>query len=160
MTLVAQGTMNKSNFGDLLEPGLRKIYFDELAQLPTMYDNIFHVFGSSKQSESDSGVSGLGQLVQADDAEALTYESLQQLYDVSYVHKTYKKGIQIERELYDDDCSGHYLTKCEDEPKASITYKVKIWMMKQCVNSQERLLKMVLNWVGLLVHWKAREAFN
>jgi len=88
---------------DILEPGFRKIFFDELAQLPTMYNEIFHVYDSSKQQEYDSGVSGLGQLVQADDAEALTYESLQQLYDINYVHKTYKKGIQVERELVDDD---------------------------------------------------------
>jgi len=48
---------------DILEPGFRKIFFDELAQLPTMYNEIFHVYDSSKQQEYDSGVSGLGQLV-------------------------------------------------------------------------------------------------
>jgi phage major head subunit gpT-like protein len=103
MALVAQGAMSKTNFGDLLEPGFRKIFFDELSQLPTMYDQIFHVMNSSRQQEYDSGVSGLGQLVEASAADQLTYESLQQLYDKNYVHKIYKKGIKIERELYDDD---------------------------------------------------------
>ena len=95
--------MNKTNFGDLLEPGFRKIFFDELAQLPTVYDQVFHVLNSSKQQESDSSVSGLGQLVEASDSESLTYESLNQGYNKAYIHKTFKKGIKIERELYDDD---------------------------------------------------------
>ena len=103
MGYIAVGSMNTSNFGDLLEPGFRKIFFDELAQLPTMYDQIFRVGASSRQQEIDSGVSGLGQLVEASSADQLTYESLQQLHDKNYVHKIYKKGIRIERELYDDD---------------------------------------------------------
>jgi len=74
MAVAAWGGANRANFGDLLEPGFRQIFFDQFASLPTVYDKIFKVNSSSKQDEKDSSVSGFGQLVQTSEGAPITYE--------------------------------------------------------------------------------------
>lgn len=97
------GEATRGNFADILYPGFRKIFFDELGQLPSVHDQIFHVLSSDKQQELDSSVSGLGQLVQVSDDQAVTYESPIQGYDVAYRHLEYKKATKISRTLFEDD---------------------------------------------------------
>lgn len=95
--------MTRASFGDILEPGFREIFFQTYSELPTIYDKIFHVLSSTKQDEKDSGISGIGQLVETTEGAAVTYEDVLQLYDKTYVHKKYTKGLKVTRELYEDD---------------------------------------------------------
>jgi len=106
MALVAYGGATRANFGDLLEPGFRQIFFGQYSQLPTVYDKIFRVNSSSKQQEYDSSVSGFGQLVETSEGAPITYEDPIQGYDKSYVHKKYTKGFKVTREMYEDDQYG------------------------------------------------------
>lgn len=87
----------------MLEPGFREIFFQQYSELPTVYDKIFHVLGSTKMQEYDSSVSGFGQLVETSEGAPVTYEDPIQGYDVAYVHKTYKKGFKVTKEMYEDD---------------------------------------------------------
>lgn len=103
MALYATGGSTRANFGDLLEPGFRTIFFDQFSQLPTVYDKIFKVNASGKQQEYDSSVSGFGQLVETVEGGPVTYEDPIQGYDKSYVHKKYTKGFKVSREMYEDD---------------------------------------------------------
>lgn len=66
--------VTRANFGDLLEPGFREIFFQQYAELPTVYDRVFHVNSSTKHQEYDSSVSGFGQLVETTEGAAVTYE--------------------------------------------------------------------------------------
>lgn len=93
----------KTHFADLLEPGLRRIYFDEYKKLPTMYNQVLNVDDSQKQDETDSGVSGFGFFRQSSDGNPLQYEDPFQLYDVTYTHLTWKLGFKVTKEMYDDD---------------------------------------------------------
>ena len=106
MSLIAYGGATRANFGDLLEPGFRTIFFEQFSTLPTVYDKIFKVNSSSKQQEYDSSVSGFGQLVETTEGAPITYEDPIQGYDKSYVHKKYTKGFKITREMYEDDQYG------------------------------------------------------
>lgn len=106
MALIAHGGATRANFGDLLEPGFREIFFNQFAELPTVYDKIFKVNSSSKQQEYDSSVSGFGQLVETSEGAPLTYEDPIQGYKNSYVHKKYTKGFKVTREMYEDDQYG------------------------------------------------------
>ena len=106
MSLIAYGGATRANFGDLLEPGFRTIFFDQFQTLPTVYDKVFKVNSSSKQQEYDSSVSGFGQLVETTEGAPITYEDPIQGYDKSYVHKKYTKGFKITREMYEDDQYG------------------------------------------------------
>lgn len=93
----------RASFGDLLEPGFRKIYDDKFQELEQVFPSIFHVNTSDKQDERDSAVSGFGYMVETDEGEQITYEDPVQMYDKRYVHKKYTKGFKISQEMYEDD---------------------------------------------------------
>jgi phage major head subunit gpT-like protein len=93
----------RANFGDLLEPGLRKIFDDTYAELPEVYTSIFHVNSSTIDVERDSSVTGFGLLTQTAEGAPITYEDPIQMYDVSYVHLKYTKGFKVSEELVEDD---------------------------------------------------------
>lgn len=93
----------RENFGDLLEPGLRKLFDDKYAEIPEVYSKVFTVSSSEHDVERDSAVSGFGLLTQTPEGGAITYEDPVQMYDNSYVHLKYTKGFKVSEELYEDD---------------------------------------------------------
>jgi len=133
MALQASGGTTRANFGDLLEPGFRKIFFDQFSQLPTVYDKVFNVMTSSRQQEYDSSVTGFGTLVATSEGAPLTYEDPLQGYDTSYVHTKYAKGFKVTREMkssYVSDMWRHVsrnLAKCWKLFRDHITPQVKIY---------------------------------
>ena len=93
----------KSNFGDLLEPGLREIYDNRYAAIPSVFPQLLTVNNSEKQSEKDSAISGFGYFDETSEGASVTYEDPVQMYDVTYTHKKYTKGFKVSEEMYDDD---------------------------------------------------------
>jgi phage major head subunit gpT-like protein len=93
----------RSNFGDVLEPGFRKIFNDRYNEIPEQFSKLFRINSSSKYQEKDSAVSGFGMLTQTGENDPITYEDPVQMYDVSYTHLKYTKGFRISEELYEDD---------------------------------------------------------
>ena len=93
----------RASFGDLLEPGLRKIFDDKFSEIPEVFSKIFHVLSSDSDSERDSAVTGFGLLTYTAEGGAVSYEDPIQMYDVSYVHLKYTKGFKVSEELYEDD---------------------------------------------------------
>jgi len=93
----------RANFGDLLEPALRKIFDDKFTEMPEVYASIFHVNSSDTDVERDSAVSGFGLLTETSEGGAISYEDPVQMYDVSYVHLKYTKGFKVSEELVEDD---------------------------------------------------------
>lgn len=93
----------RSSYGDLLEPGLRAILFDKYKAIPQQYTKVFNVLTSTKQDETDSGISGFGQFDETAETGVLTYEDPLQGYDVSYTHKKFAKGFKVSEELWEDD---------------------------------------------------------
>ena len=91
------------NFQRLLYPGLRKIFFDTYTEKAEEYSKIYHINTSKKATEEDHHVSGLGMWEEKKRSENISYEDIQDGLSVFYRHKAYAKGIQVERELYDDD---------------------------------------------------------
>jgi len=93
----------KANFGDLLEPGLREIYDDRFAAIPSVFPQLLTVNSSTKQSEKDSAISGFGYFEETTEGGSVVYEDPVQMYDVTYTHKKYTKGFKVSEEMYDDD---------------------------------------------------------
>jgi phage major head subunit gpT-like protein len=93
----------KSNFGDLLEPGLREIYDTRYNEIPSIFPQVLTVNTSSKQSEKDSAISGFGYFDETTEGGSVSYEDPVQMYDVTYTHKKYTKGFKVSEEMYDDD---------------------------------------------------------
>lgn len=94
---------NKSQFGDLLEPGFRKIFNDNFKETERVFTKVFRIANSTKQDEKDSGVTGFGQLAVKPAGQPIQYEDPIQMYDTIYTHTTYAKGFKIDKELFDDD---------------------------------------------------------
>lgn len=90
-------------WADLLNSNIRKIYGEELKQVPTQYQNVFHVESSSKDREIESSASGLSQFVQTAENQPVTYEDRNQGYDTTYTHTKWAKAISISKEMWDDD---------------------------------------------------------
>jgi len=93
----------RANFGDLLEPGLRKIFDDRYKEIPEVFSSIFHVNNSGVDVERDSAVTGFGLLTATAEGASIPYEDPIQMYDVSYVHLKYTKGFKVSEELVEDD---------------------------------------------------------
>jgi phage major head subunit gpT-like protein len=93
----------RDNFGDLLEPGLRKIFDDKFKEIPEVYSSIFHVENSTHDTERDSALTGFSYAVETAEGAPIQYEDPVQMYDVSYVHKKYAIGFKVSEELMEDD---------------------------------------------------------
>jgi phage major head subunit gpT-like protein len=92
------------NWGELLLPGLRKIFDKHQAKAKDYLPVIYNVETSTKAQEFDLGVGGLGKMEEWQTSGAsVAYEDFAKGYKTTYTHKKYSKGIKIERELLDDD---------------------------------------------------------
>lgn len=93
-----------SNFGQLLEPGLRKIFFETYAEVPEQFSKLFKVNTSKKAKETDYGMGAFGDWTQREtNLSEVDYETITPGLEREYIHKAFTKGFMIERELYDDE---------------------------------------------------------
>jgi len=93
----------RANFGDLLEPGFKKIFDDAFEEMALTFPKIMRVDSSSKQDEKYSGVSGFGLFAETSEGAQINYDDPVQMYDVTLTHVKYTKGFKISEELYEDD---------------------------------------------------------
>ena len=92
------------NFGQLLEPGLRKIFFEYLNELPTQYTNVYNMHKSKKAKETDWGMGAFGDWKEREhNLDTVDYKTLSPGLERTYVHKAFTQGFMIERELFDDE---------------------------------------------------------
>jgi len=90
-----------SNFGDLLLPGIRKVFFDAYGRLQSMIPFLYNVSGSNTSYEQDTQVGSFSDVPEFNGT--IQYDDIYQGYDTTYTHKEFAKGFKIERKLYDDD---------------------------------------------------------
>jgi len=108
MSTPVQPTINNThisdNFGKLLEPGLRKIFFETYAEVPEQFSKIYKMNTSKKAKEYDYGMGAFGDWeVRATNLSEVAYDTLSPGLERVYTHKAFTKGFMIERELYDDE---------------------------------------------------------
>lgn len=95
------------NFGDLLEPGFRKIFDDQYREIPGMVESIYNVESASKRSlEEMSQIGAFGDFNDFTDAGTITYDEVYQGYDTTFTHREFASGFKVERKLFDDDLYG------------------------------------------------------
>lgn len=88
-------------FGDLIDKRVTKLFTDRYAELRDRLSEIYSMRTSNDSYERSSSVGALGDFTQF--GGTVTYQSQAQGYDVTATHIAWTSGIQIERELYDDD---------------------------------------------------------
>lgn len=94
---------NRSDFGDLLEPGFREIFDDRYNEVAQVLESLFHMNSSAKQDERDSAVTGFGQMVETAEGAPIDYEDPVQMFDKVYTHLKYTKGFKVSKEMFEDD---------------------------------------------------------
>lgn len=95
-----------TNYGKLLEPGLRKIIFETYGEKPEQYSKVFNVISSKKAIETDARMGGFSMFNEKATLDSTEYEDLTSLDTVQYKHVTYSKGFLVEKELVDDEQYG------------------------------------------------------
>lgn len=95
---------NVENFGKLLEPGLRKIFFETYDELPEQYSRIYNMHTSSKAVEHDWGMGAFGDWEKrTSQFDTVDYKTLSPGLDRTYIHDAFTQGFKVTREMYDDD---------------------------------------------------------
>jgi phage major head subunit gpT-like protein len=97
------GVVSSSNFGELLEPGLRKIFFETYDEVPEQFSQVFKVKSSTKAKEEDFHMAGVGLWEEKESMGPVNYETIEPGLSATYTHKEYAKGIQVERKFVDDE---------------------------------------------------------
>ena len=89
-------------FGDLLDPLFQKIFRDQYDQLPDMVGQVYTMEGTNgRETIKWSGVGALGDFVQFNGT--VSYDSFAQAYDVTATPLQFTSGVQVTRQLFDDD---------------------------------------------------------
>lgn len=95
---------NVENFGKLLEPMLRKIFFETYDELPEQYTKIYNMHTSNKAVEHDWGMGAFGDWEKRNSQlDTVAYKTLSPGLDRTYIHEAYTQGFKVTREMYDDD---------------------------------------------------------
>lgn len=95
---------NVENFGKLLEPGLRKIFFETYTELPEQFAKIYNVESSTKAREHDWGMGAFGDWdKRTSQFDTVNYKTLSPGQDRTYIHDAFTQGFSITREMHDDD---------------------------------------------------------
>lgn len=93
-----------TNFGKLLEPGLRKIFFETYDEEPEQFSKIYNVQDSEKARETDWGMGAFGDWTQrATQLDTVDYKTLASGLQRTYTHNAFTQGFMITREMHDDD---------------------------------------------------------
>lgn len=91
------------NFAELLEPGIKTVYGDEYEAHPEEYSQVYSIETATKAEEHDLAISSMGNAVEKNEGQAVTYDTIYQGYKKTYSMLTYALGIAISREMYEDD---------------------------------------------------------
>lgn len=93
-----------TNFGELLEPGLRKIFFETYDEVPEQFPKVYNINTSDKAKETDWGMGAFGDwTLRASEVSTVDYKKISPGLERTYVHEAFTQGFMIGRELFDDD---------------------------------------------------------
>lgn len=100
----ASNTHISSDFGKLLYPGLRKIFFETYAEVPEQFSKVYNVQTSKKATETDYGLGAFGDWTKREsELDTVAYDTMSAGLERIYKHEAFTKGFMIGRELYDDE---------------------------------------------------------
>lgn len=95
---------DETAFGKLLEPGLRKIFFETYDELAEQFAKIFNMETSTKAIERDWGMGAFGDWTKrGSQFDTVAYKTLSAGLERTYIHEAFTQGFMVTREMYDDD---------------------------------------------------------
>lgn len=98
----------RAKFPQLMQPGLRKIYFDSLdnALKQSDYPKVFNEANSTREYEQELEMAGISALQEKPENASTAYAEMKQGGSKRYIHLTYSLGIRTSKELWEDDQYG------------------------------------------------------
>lgn len=88
----------------LLEPGLRKIFFETWKEVEPQYNKVFNVLNSRKHAEHDISLTGFGPWEpRTSEISEVPYDDPMEGFEVSYTHTEFLKGFKVSRAMVDDE---------------------------------------------------------
>lgn len=111
--ITGASTHQENDFGLLLEPKLRKVFYDTYKELPEQYSKIFNVKSSKKAKETDYGVGAFrpweqfgksfSTVADADKMPTVKYQKIHPGLERTYIHEEFASGFMVERKFVDDE---------------------------------------------------------
>lgn len=101
-----------TGFGQLVAPGLRKVYFDNLAGIPKEFRQLFNILGASPGGQAgrnyfdDLQVSSLGGFAEKPEGQNVEYDLPIEGNTVRYTPYSFGLGFRITEEMQEDDLYG------------------------------------------------------
>lgn len=133
VTMTGKTTHQENDFGLLLEPKLRKVFYDTYNEVPEQYSKIFHVKTSSKAKETDYGLgafkpwkkfgSSNTTVGDAVNMPSVEYQKIKAGLERTYVHEEFASGFAVERKFIDDEQYDVIMKLPKDHARAG-RYKV------------------------------------
>ena len=106
-------THQENDFGLLLEPKLRKVFYDTYKEVPEQFSRIYNVKTSKKAKETDYGIGafrpwtsfGKASTTVADEnlMPQVKYQKIHPGLERTYVHEEFASGFMVERKFVDDE---------------------------------------------------------
>jgi phage major head subunit gpT-like protein len=110
-----QDVHQEANFGKLLFPGLRKIFYETYDEVPEQYSKVFKVNKSTKAKETDYGLGAFspwtkfgsnyttGAVAGTTEMPKITYQTIPNGLERTYIHEEFASGFAVERKFKDDE---------------------------------------------------------
>lgn len=99
--------VQSASWQELLEPGLREIFNKHMEKKKDYVGLLYNVQGSKKSAEHILGTGNIGTMENWEETgNSVAYEAINKGFKTTFEIEKFSKGIQIERELHDDDQYG------------------------------------------------------
>lgn len=112
VTPVGNITHQEANFGELLEPKLRKLFYESYDEIPEQFSGVFTVQTSKKAKETDYGMGamspwaefgGLSAITSTNPMPTVPYAVISPAQERTYTHHEFAQGFMVERKFADDE---------------------------------------------------------
>ena len=107
ITPSSNNTHISSDFADLLEPGLRTVFYNTYDALPEQFSKIFKVDSSKKATETMLGMGAFQSWTErVNDTDNVTFQKIGQGLERTFTHAEFASGFAVGKRLYEDELYG------------------------------------------------------
>jgi len=113
LAIAGEDVHQELNFGVLLEPKLRKLFYETYNEVPEQYSKLFHVNTSKKAKETDYGLGAMSPWTEfgssttavsgSNPMPTIQYQTIDAGLERTYIHKEFASGFMVERKFADDE---------------------------------------------------------
>lgn len=120
--------MTTGGFANLLTPEFEDIFFDEYMRQPEEFRRVANITNETGNFVKEGDMVGLGAMQEMHENQAIPFERFEQGNDKTVYFTNFGLGVQISRNMYEDDLTGHMKKSMSELGKsAAYTRDLKFW---------------------------------